>query len=52
MVELGPSSDCKVGDEAIIFETSEDINNLANALGTINYEILCSLKHRVQLKYI
>jgi len=52
MVEIGNHDLCKVGDEAIIFETSEDIHRLAEALGTINYEILCSLKHRVRLKYI
>ena len=52
MVDIGPDHRCEAGDEAIIFETSEDIAKLANALGTINYEILCSLKHRVKLKYI
>lgn len=51
MVDIGLDSDCKVGDEAVIFETSDDIENLARAMGTINYEILCSLKHRVKLKY-
>ncbi len=52
MVDIGLDHDCKIGDEAVIFETTQDIDNLANAMGTINYEILCSLKHRVQLKYI
>ncbi len=52
MVDLGSESDCCVRDEAIIFESSEDINRLAEVLGTINYEILCSLKHRVKLEYI
>ena len=33
-------------------ENGEDIERLANALGTINYEILCSLKHGVKLEYI
>lgn len=52
MVEIGIDGKCKVGDEAIIFENAQDIDKLANALGTINYEILCSLKHRVLLEYI
>ncbi len=52
MVDIGEDAECKVGDEAVIFETSEDIDRLAEALGSINYEILCSLKHRVQLKYV
>ncbi len=52
IVDIGLTEDCKVGDEAVIFETAEDINKLASTMGTINYEILCSLKHRVKLKYI
>ncbi len=51
IVDLGDKP-CKVGAEAVIFESSEDIDRLAEALGTINYEILCSLKHRVKLEYI
>lgn len=52
MVDIGLDFECSVRDEAVIFETSEDIDKLASALGTINYEILCSLKHRVKLEYI
>ena len=52
MVDIGLDFECSVRDEAVIFETAEDIERLANALGTINYEILCSLKHRVKLEYI
>lgn len=52
MVDIGPDFECSVRDEAVIFETSGDIDKLASALGTINYEILCSLKHRVKLEYI
>ena len=51
MVDIGNDFECSVRDEAVIFETSEDIDKLASALGTINYEILCSLKHRVKLQY-
>ena len=51
IVDIG-ENDCAVGDEAIIFQTNEDIDRLAEAMGTINYEILCSLKHRVELEYI
>ena len=51
MVDIGNDADCRVGDEAVIFESAFDIEQLANALGTINYEILCSLKHRVKLEY-
>lgn len=52
MIDLGNDSDCCVRDEAVIFENTGDIDRLAEALGTINYEVLCSLKHRVKLEYI
>ncbi len=51
MVDIGNDFQCKVGDEAVIFESAADIDRLADALGSINYEILCSLKHRVKLEY-
>lgn len=51
MVDIGTDFKCEVGDEAVIFESAEDIEKLAQAMGTINYEILCSLKHRVKLEY-
>lgn len=52
MVDIGTELPCSVGDEAVIFETAEDIDRLAEIMGTINYEILCSLKHRVLLQYL
>ncbi len=52
IVDIGNDFECDIADEAVIFETSEDIDKLADALGTINYEILCSLKNRVKLEYI
>ncbi len=52
MIDVGNDFDCKAGDKAFIFESSDDIDALASALGTINYEILCSLKHRVKLEHI
>lgn len=51
MVDIGNELECAPGDEAVIFETADDIERLAEAMGTINYEILCSLKHRVLLQY-
>ncbi len=52
MIELEDDAVCEVGDEAVIFESAEDIEHLAEIMGTVNYEILCSLKHRVTLKYV
>lgn len=43
---------CKAGDEAIIFDSAEKIEEIAQKLGTINYEVICLLKKRVALDYI
>lgn len=43
---------CKAGDEAVIFDTPEKIEEIASKLGTINYEVLCSLKKRVAIEYV
>jgi len=43
---------CKEGDEVIIFESTAQINQLAQALNTINYEILTSVSSRVKRIYI
>ena len=52
MIDVGKDGVCSVGDEAVIFDSAEDIEALAKAMGTINYEILCSLRKRVLLEYI
>ncbi|MBO5869779.1 MAG: alanine racemase [Clostridia bacterium] len=52
VVDIGQDFDCKVGDEAIIFENNDDVERLAQTLGTINYEIVCSLKRRAYFEYI
>lgn len=43
---------CKVGDEAEVFGNIITADELARALGTINYEVLCSVSGRVVKKYI
>lgn len=40
--------DCQEGDEVVIFETQEQILELANKAGTIPYEILTSISQRVR----
>lgn len=40
--------DCKEGDRAIIFGESPSVNEIAQALGTIPYEILTSISQRVK----
>ncbi len=51
MAELGEIP-CEAGDEAVIFDTPEKIDEIAGKLGTINYEVICSLKKRVAIEYV
>lgn len=50
MVDLG-EVDCVPGDEAIIFDNAKKISEIAEKLGTINYEVICLLKKRVAVEY-
>lgn len=56
MVDLGQSTDVKVGDEAVIIgsQGSESITPDEVALqgGTIAYEILCGLSTRLERRYV
>ncbi|MCQ2312632.1 MAG: alanine racemase [Paludibacteraceae bacterium] len=45
-------ADAQVGDEAIIFGQGLPVEELANKLGTITYEILTSVSRRVKRVYI
>ena len=51
MADLGDIP-CEAGDEAVIFDTPEKIDEIAEKLGTINYEVICSLKKRVAIEYV
>jgi alanine racemase len=43
---------CKEGDEVILFENFEQIQNMANAENTIPYELLTSLSARIKRIYV
>lgn len=51
MVDVS-SIPCKAGDEAVIFDSACKIDEIARKLGTINYEVICSLKKRVAIEYV
>lgn len=56
MVDITSVSDAKVGDELTLFGYDEDgvrvpVERLAQASGTINYEILCTLSKRIARLY-
>jgi alanine racemase len=43
---------CLEGDEVIIFENTQQINDLAKALHSISYEVLTNVSSRVKRIYI
>lgn len=56
MIQVDDVQDAKVGDEVVILGTQgEDeisAEEIADKLGTINYEIVCMLSHRVPRVYV
>ena len=51
MVDIS-SIECRTGDEAILFGKDFPINQLADQLNTIPYEILTSISQRVKRVYV
>jgi alanine racemase len=43
---------CEEGDEVVIFESAEQISDLAKALGSIPYEVLTNVSGRVKRVYV
>lgn len=56
MVDLGPECHAEVGEEAVLFgrqgEEEITVTELANLIGTINYELICAVSSRVPRIYI
>ena len=44
--------ECKAGDEVVIFDTNTKLIEMANAIGTIPYEILTGISPRVARVYV
>jgi len=42
---------CKEGDEVIVFETTEQVNQMAQAMNSIAYEVLTGISSRVKRVY-
>ena len=55
MIDVTDIGDIKVGDEVILLgeegNAKFNADNIAEIMGTINYEILCMLKYRVPRVY-
>lgn len=56
MIDVTDVGEVKVGDEVILLgshgNVKYDANDIAEAIGTINYEVLCMIKQRVPRVYI
>jgi alanine racemase len=56
MVDVSHIKGVKIGDEVVIIgrQKNEEISatELADIMGTINYEIICNISERIPRKYI
>lgn len=54
MAKINQNSNIKIGDEVILFGDNEKLNveQIANDLETINYEVLCMISRRVRRIYM
>jgi alanine racemase len=55
MVDLGPRTDLKVGDEVLLFGSAPgapDAEEIARLMGTIPYEVTCLITKRVPRVYV
>lgn len=52
MINISKVENIKLGDEVIIFESSNDIDEIATIEGTINYEIMATIGSRVKRIYV
>lgn len=51
MVDVSALQDIQVGDEAILFGEGLPVEELAQIMGTINYEVICGISKRVPRLY-
>lgn len=52
VVDVTDIEDVKTGDTALLFGEGLPVNELAKILGTINYELVCAVAHRVARVYL
>ena len=49
-IDLTRASDARVGDEVVLWGPGAPIEPLAEAAGTIAYELLCGVTQRVSMR--
>lgn len=52
MVDVSDAKDVRRGDIAVIFDGAESVCRIARLMNTINYEVLCMFRQRVEQIYI
>lgn len=55
MVDVTDVDDVKIGDEVVIFghgKNDTDLTDMAKMMGTIHYEVMCSISRRIPRVYI
>ena len=56
MIDVTDIGDVHVGDEVIVLGKDKDLkfdaDDMAKAMGTINYEVLCMIKQRIPIVYL
>lgn len=55
MVDVTDIDDVKIGDEVVIFghdKNDTDLTDMAKMMGTIHYEVMCSISRRIPRVYI
>ena len=51
MLDITDMEDVKIGDDVTLFGESPTVDEMANSLGTINYEVVCAVGKRVPRIY-
>ncbi len=56
MIDITDIDNVNIGDEVILFGYEDDryptVNEIAKALGTVNYELICMMGRRIPRIYI
>ena len=51
MIDVSEIEDVRVGDEVVLLGENPPVDEIANKIGTINYEVVCAVGKRVPRIY-
>jgi alanine racemase len=52
MADVSGIEDVQIGDEVVLFGEEPSVNEIAELIGTINYEVVCAIGKRVPRTYV